>query len=195
MTAEGSMAETHSVHQEGTHDGAPYGRGGARAILRSPGMFVVSGALITAFLSLFILLGLTPIKPTGKVVIALVATNSLFVLAMVFLIGREVSHLLKARRRGRAAAQLHIRIVALFSIVAITPAILVAIFATLTLNAGLDRWFALRTQSIVQILAQCGAGLYDGKRELSAGPDGSPWATIWSETARSICSTAGVSPT
>lgn len=150
MTAEGSMAETHSVHQEGTHEGAPYGRGGARAILRSPGMFVVSGALITAFLSLFILLGLTPIKPTGKVVIALVATNSLFVIAMAFLIGREVSHLLKARRRGRAAAQLHIRIVALFSIVAITPAILVAIFATLTLNAGLDRWFALRTQSIVQ---------------------------------------------
>ena len=42
-----------------------------------------------------------------------------------------------------------IRIVVLFSIVAITPAILVAIFASLTLNVGLDRWFALRTQQVI----------------------------------------------
>ncbi|MGO4610558.1 PAS domain-containing sensor histidine kinase, partial [Variovorax sp. 2RAF20] len=68
---------------------------------------------------------------------------------LMALIAREVSRLLKARKRGRAAARLHIRIVVLFSIVAITPAILVAIFASITLNAGLDRWFALRTQSIV----------------------------------------------
>jgi two-component system nitrogen regulation sensor histidine kinase NtrY len=71
------------------------------------------------------------------------------VLGLIALIGREVGRLLKARARGRAAARLHIRIVVLFSIVAITPAILVAIFASITLNAGLDRWFALRTQSIV----------------------------------------------
>jgi two-component system nitrogen regulation sensor histidine kinase NtrY len=58
--------------------------------------------------------------------------------------------LVKARNRGRAAARLHVRIVVLFSIVAITPAVLVAIFASLTLNVGLDRWFSIRTQSIVQ---------------------------------------------
>ena len=67
----------------------------------------------------------------------------------MYLIGREISRLLKARRKGRAAARMHVRIVVLFSIVAITPAVLVAIFASLTLNVGLDRWFALRTQSIV----------------------------------------------
>ncbi|HEX5934368.1 MAG TPA: PAS domain-containing sensor histidine kinase, partial [Pseudorhizobium sp.] len=44
----------------------------------------------------------------------------------------------------------HIRVVVLFSIVAITPAVLVAIFASITLSAGLDRWFSLRTQSIVR---------------------------------------------
>ncbi|TNB47245.1 PAS domain-containing sensor histidine kinase [Martelella lutilitoris] len=154
MTAEDGKAEVFFRAQP-DDDGAPgsdaaYGGGGARAILKSPGMFLVVGALVTAFVSLFVLLGLTPIKPTGRVVAGLVAANSVFVLAMIFLISREVLRLLKARKRGRAAAQLHIRIVALFSIVAVTPAIVVAIFATLTLNAGLDRWFALRTQSIVQ---------------------------------------------
>ncbi len=67
----------------------------------------------------------------------------------MFLIGREIARLLRARRRGRAAARLHVRIVALFSIVAITPAVLVAIFASITLDVGLDRWFSIRTQSIV----------------------------------------------
>ncbi|AJY48285.1 ATPase [Martelella endophytica] len=145
------MFRARPVEEDGTGaPEAPYGSGRARAILRSPGMFLVVGALLTAFLSLFVLLGLTPIKPTGHVVVGLVAANSLFVLALIFLIGREVVTLLKARSRGRAAAQLHIRIVLLFAIVAVTPAILVAIFATLTLNAGLDRWFAMRTQTIVQ---------------------------------------------
>ncbi|ARQ58170.1 PAS domain-containing sensor histidine kinase [Rhizobium sophoriradicis] len=120
-----------------------------RALFAVPGLVLAGGALLCATITLFILLGLTPIAPTSHVVITSVIVNSFFVLTLLALIGREVARLLKARTRGRAAARLHIRIVVLFSIVAITPAILVAIFASITLNAGLDRWFALRTQSIV----------------------------------------------
>ncbi|MEK1872132.1 MAG: PAS domain-containing sensor histidine kinase, partial [Rhizobium altiplani] len=120
-----------------------------RALFALPGLILAGGALLCATLTLFVLLGLTPIAPTYHVVVTSVVVNSFFVLGLMALIAREVSRLLKARKRGRAAARLHIRIVVLFSIVAITPAILVAIFASITLNAGLDRWFALRTQSIV----------------------------------------------
>ncbi|MCI9865460.1 PAS domain-containing sensor histidine kinase [Rhizobium skierniewicense] len=114
-----------------------------------PGLVLAGVALVCATLTLFVLLGLTPIAPTTNVVIASVVINSLLVLGLMYLIGREIGRLVKARRRGRAAARLHVRIVGLFSIVAITPAILVAVFASITLNVGLDRWFALRTQSIV----------------------------------------------
>ncbi len=120
-----------------------------RASFALPGLILAGGALISAILSLIVLLGLTPIPPTTNVVIASAGVNSLFVIGLAILIGREIARLLKARRRGRAAARLHVRIVVLFSIVAITPAILVAIFASVTLNVGLDRWFSLRTQSIV----------------------------------------------
>ncbi len=120
-----------------------------RALFALPGLILAGGALLCATLTLFVLLGLTPIAPTYHVVVTSVVVNSFFVLGLMALIAREVSRLLKARKRGRAAARLHIRIVVLFSIVAITPAILVAIFASITLNAGLDRWFALRTQSII----------------------------------------------
>ncbi|WP_117191325.1 sensor histidine kinase NtrY-like [Rhizobium terrae] len=121
-----------------------------RASFALPGLLLAGGALICASLTLVILLGLTPIAPTTNVVIASAVVNSLFILGLMYLIGREVLRLVKARNRGRAAARLHVRIVVLFSIVAITPAVLVAIFASLTLNVGLDRWFSLRTQSIVQ---------------------------------------------
>lgn len=121
-----------------------------RASFALPGLLLACGALLCAILTLFVLLGLMPIAPTTNVVIASAVLNAFFVLGLFYLIGREVGRLVKARNRGRAAARLHVRIVVLFSIVAITPAVLVAIFASLTLNVGLDRWFSLRTQSIVQ---------------------------------------------
>jgi len=120
-----------------------------RASFALPGLLLAGGALVAATISLFILLGLTPIRPEPNVVIASAAINAIFIVGLMFLIGREIARLLRARRRGRAAARLHVRIVALFSIVAITPAVLVAIFASITLDVGLDRWFSIRTQSIV----------------------------------------------
>ena len=42
------------------------------------------------------------------------------------------------RRSGRAGARLHVRLVAWFGAIAVVPAILVAIFAAVTLNLGLD---------------------------------------------------------
>ncbi len=54
-----------------------------------------------------------------------------------------------ARRRGKAASRLHVRIVAMFSLVAALPAILVAVIASITLDIGLDRWFEIRTKTII----------------------------------------------
>ncbi|MGY5777012.1 ATP-binding protein [Rhizobium sp. LEGMi135b] len=120
-----------------------------RASFALPGLILAGGALLCAIATLLMLLGLTPIAPTSSVVFTSVVINGFFVLGLIALIAREVARLMKARSRGRAAARLHIRIVLLFSIVAITPAILVAIVASLTLNVGLDRWFGVRTQQII----------------------------------------------
>lgn len=120
-----------------------------RASFALPGLILAGGALLCAIATLLMLLGLTPVAPTSSVVFTSVVINGMFVLGLIALIAREVARLVKARSRGRAAARLHIRIVALFSIVAITPAILVAIVASLTLNVGLDRWFGVRTQQII----------------------------------------------
>lgn len=120
-----------------------------RRLLAMPGILTILGALLTAAISFAILLGLTPISPDITVTLSLIGINTLFVFVLIALIGREVHRLLQARRRGKAASRLHVRIVTMFSLVAAIPAILVAIIASVTLDIGLDRWFEIRTRVIV----------------------------------------------
>ncbi|MEP1208308.1 MAG: PAS domain-containing sensor histidine kinase [Rhizobiaceae bacterium] len=99
--------------------------------------------------SFLLLLGLTTIEPTENVILTVTIINLVLVTTMLLLVGREVRTLLQARRRGRAAARMHIRIVGLFAIVAAFPAIIVAVVAGITLDVGLDRIFDTRTRTIV----------------------------------------------
>lgn len=113
------------------------------------GAVIIVAALITAGVSFAILLGLTGVQPDVSTTLALIAINSLFVVVMLGLIAREAYRLYSARKRRKAAARLHVRIVAMFSLVAAIPAILVAVVASITLDIGLDRWFELRTKVII----------------------------------------------
>jgi len=120
-----------------------------RRLLALPGVVAVVGALVTAAISFAILVGVTPIAPDETTTIILIVINALFVVVLIALIGRELHRIAMARRRGRAASRLHVRIVAMFSLIAVLPALLVAIIASITLDIGLDRWFEIRTRTIV----------------------------------------------
>lgn len=113
------------------------------------GIVTVLMALLTATISFIILVGLTPISPNERNTLILVGCNLFFITVLALLIAREMRRLIQARRLGKAASRLHIRIVALFALVAALPAIVVAIVASITLDVGLDRWFELRTRFIV----------------------------------------------
>ena len=69
---------------------------------------------------------------------------------LVGIIAHEVWLVVQARRRGRAAARLHVQIVGLFAVIAAVPAILVAVVASVTLDRGLDRLFSTRTRAIIE---------------------------------------------
>ncbi|MGI9385126.1 MAG: ATP-binding protein [Methyloligellaceae bacterium] len=114
------------------------------------GLVIVVLALVSGFASYSILTGLTPIRPTHQVVVTVLLINAVLVIAMIALIGWQVTGLWIARRRQAAGARLHVRIVGLFSIIAVLPAILLAIFASVSLDRGLDHWFSSRTKVIIQ---------------------------------------------
>src|SRR6186997_1099620 len=75
-------------------------------------------AMLSAFATFVVLADLTPILPTQNVVITLLLINALTVFLLLGIIVVEVWKVVLARRRGRAAARLHIRIVALFAVIA-----------------------------------------------------------------------------
>jgi two-component system nitrogen regulation sensor histidine kinase NtrY len=56
----------------------------------------------------------------------------------------------QARRRGRAASRLHVQIVGLFSVIAVLPAVVVAIVANVTIDRGLDRLFSGPMREVIQ---------------------------------------------
>src|SRR4051794_17643509 len=88
--------------------------------------FAVVIALLSAILTFVVLTGLSRIEPTPEVVRSFLLLNVATILLLVGIILREVWLVMQARRRGRAAARLHIQIVGLFSVIAVLPAVLVA---------------------------------------------------------------------
>lgn len=120
-----------------------------RRLLALPGVIAVVGALLTAAVSFAILMGATPITPDQTTTLTLIGINAGFVAFLLALIGREIHRILMARRTRKAASRLHVRIIAMFSLVAALPAVLVAVVASITLDVGLDRWFEIRTKTII----------------------------------------------
>jgi two-component system nitrogen regulation sensor histidine kinase NtrY len=112
--------------------------------------FAVGFALLSAFLTFVVLTGLTPIEPTRGVVVSFLLINAATILLLIGIIVREVWQLVQARRRGRAAARLHVQIVSLFSVIAVLPAVLVSVVANVTIDRGLDRLFSGTTKAAIE---------------------------------------------
>ena len=121
-----------------------------RSLKRLLAPFAVGIALLSAFLTFIVLTGLTRIEPRPAVVQSFYLINVATILLLVGIIMREVWQMVLARRRGRAAARLHIQVVGLFSVIAVLPAVLVAIIANVTLDRGLDRLFSGPTREVIQ---------------------------------------------
>ncbi|MGY3603610.1 MULTISPECIES: ATP-binding protein [unclassified Bradyrhizobium] len=113
-------------------------------------LFAIAVALLSAFLTFVVLTGLTPIEPTKHVVYSFLLINAGTILLLLGIIIREIWQVIQARRRGRAAARLHVQIVSLFSIIAVLPAVVVAIVANVMLDRGLDRLFSGPTRVAIQ---------------------------------------------
>ncbi|WP_349319382.1 PAS domain-containing sensor histidine kinase [Asticcacaulis sp. MM231] len=121
------------------------------------GLAVGYGAsmLTTAFIVWLIVAtpgtGLTikgPVGNTADYLLILVFLNLALLLGLVFVVVRRVITI--ARSRGAdAGARLHLRFVFLFSLAAVTPAIIVALSFTF-LNRGIDTWFSDRVKASVE---------------------------------------------
>jgi len=118
-------------------------------LIRAMGYVAVLLALASAATTFLVLMGLTAIEPTPRIVFVAMSVNGGLVGFLLLVVAWELVSLFLARWRGRAAARLHVRIVVMFSLVAAAPAVVLALAASVSLDRGLDNWFSTRTRAIV----------------------------------------------
>ncbi|WP_436641693.1 ATP-binding protein [Microbaculum sp. FT89] len=118
--------------------------------LRIVGALLVVLSLVAGTGTFAVLTGLTAVEPDEDVVAAALVVNLILVAGLGAIVAVEISRLWLARRRGIAGAGLHLRILGLFAVIAVVPAVIVAIIASVTLSRGLDTWFSERTKTIMQ---------------------------------------------
>ncbi len=98
-------------------------------------------------------------------VLSLLYIDGILFLLLGAVVARRLAQVWSDRRRGAAGSGLQVRLVVLFSLVAVTPAILVAVFSALFLHFGMQSWFAERVRTALnqsQVVAQ--AYLVDHRR-------------------------------
>jgi two-component system nitrogen regulation sensor histidine kinase NtrY len=114
------------------------------------GLVAVILALFIGLVSFLIFSDYTPILPTPSIVLGLFVANILCILLVFIFVLAEAYALFSARRAGVAGADLHVRIVGLFSIVAAAPALLMAWVGSVTLERSLNPAFMQDGRGFVQ---------------------------------------------
>ncbi|MEP2137863.1 MAG: hypothetical protein ABJI41_00035, partial [Erythrobacter sp.] len=61
----------------------------------------------------------------------------------------RIASMVSARRAKSAGSRLHLRLSGVFAIIALIPTVIVAIFAGITINVGLEGWFSDRVRGVV----------------------------------------------
>ena len=71
----------------------------------------------------------------------------------------------RAEQGGLGSGQLHTRLVALFSVIAAVPTVIVAIFASLLFQSGLEFWFSDRARGMLENTAAISRSVYAQEEE------------------------------
>ncbi len=94
--------------------------------------------------------GVSEYGPDPDSVLYLLILDLVVLVLLGALIASQLVKVWRERRRGLAGSGLHVRIVMMFSLVAVTPAILVAVFSALFLDIGIQAWFSERVKTAVE---------------------------------------------
>jgi two-component system, NtrC family, nitrogen regulation sensor histidine kinase NtrY len=104
------------------------------------------GSGVATYLSLT---GALPFGPHPNAVVTLLNFDLLLLLALGALVAKRLLQVWAQRRRGLAGSRLQVRLVVLFSLIAVMPTIIVAIFSFLFFSYGVESWFSDKVRTAV----------------------------------------------
>ncbi len=140
-------------------------RRGVDAMLgKMPTLILAAVALVLGIATFATLSGGLPMVARPRPAIALLLANFVVLLGLGAVLAGRLTRVWVERRRGSAGSQLHVRLVFMFSVVAVTPAIVMAVFATFFFDVGIQSWFNDRVRTALQESLQASRGYLEEHR-------------------------------
>src|SRR6266404_24664 len=126
-------------------------------------------ALASGVATYLALTGAPPFGPDPNAVLSLLNLDLVLLLALGAVVAKRLIEVWAERRRGLAGSRLQIRLVVLFSVIAVTPTIIVAVFSYLFFSFGVESWFSERVRTaITESLAVAEAYLHEHQQTIRA---------------------------
>lgn len=107
----------------------------------------------------------------------------IYVIIVAALVLQRVAKMIADRRKHSAGSRLHLRLTGVFSIMALLPTITVAVFATLSVNMGLEAWFSDRVGRVVSNSVSA-AQAYEDEHRRDLVADAQALASVINATKR-----------
>ena len=89
-------------------------------------------------------LGQSTASPSLRLILL---ADLVYILVVAALVLYRVAKMVAARRARSAGSRLHLRLTGVFALLALLPTVAVAVFATITVNLGLEGWFSDRVRN------------------------------------------------
>jgi two-component system nitrogen regulation sensor histidine kinase NtrY len=112
-------------------------------------IILIVAAAISGFATYAALNSLPPFGKDPNTVFWLLNLDLIILLMLVTLTASRIVNVWIGRRKGLAGSKLHVRLVLIFSLLTVTPAILMTIFSAFFLHFGVQSWFSDRVRTAV----------------------------------------------
>ncbi|WP_247877916.1 PAS domain-containing sensor histidine kinase [Azospirillum sp. TSO22-1] len=104
-----------------------------------------------------------------RTVTLLLILDMVLLLLLAALVARRIVQIWMGHRRGMAGSRLHVRLVAVFSLLAVAPAIVVAAFSAIFFYVGVQSWFSDKVRTAVhESLQVASAYLHEHQQNIRA---------------------------
>ncbi|WP_422061197.1 sensor histidine kinase [Sphingopyxis sp.] len=102
---------------------------------------------------------------TPALVATIMVANLVPAMALIVLVGSRVARTRAVRSMAGGSGRLHVRLVALFSLIAAAPTLLVVIFASLLFQFGVNFWYSDRSRGMFENAASMAQAFYEDSQK------------------------------
>jgi two-component system nitrogen regulation sensor histidine kinase NtrY len=140
-----------------------------RNVERYLAIFLTIAALVSGIATFGVMTGASSPVPNPRTVLILLNIDLAIFVLLGTVVARRIVKLWLERRRGGAGARLHVRLVFLFSLIAGTPSILMAVLSVVYLNIGIEGWFSSRVSTALKESLEVAKSYLKEHQQLIAG--------------------------